>query len=113
LLSTRALGARCGTTGIDVAGYVDAFAADHAREYERASQTLSAHGLNAEIVWSLFTEQIEGLSKRHLDQYAAHAGAADDHGVACRNLASRPRQFAEARNFKANYPALYSRLMME
>jgi hypothetical protein len=111
LLSTRGLAEKCVGHGIDVRPYSEVFAREHRAEYDRASRRLAGHGMNAEIVWTFFADQIAGLASGHIAQYArAHGG---DEQRACRRLVEEPALFAGLRAYDANYPQLHARLMAD
>lgn len=109
LMSTRSLAAHCAAEGIDIATSAEAFAAAHQGEYGRASEILAGHGLNADLVWALYADQLERLSSGHLEQIGARH--VTDRAGACRAIAAAGERYASVRSYAKNYPALHAALM--
>lgn len=109
LISTRAMAQKCGSIGYDFQPVTATFARVHASEYERASDILSSHGLNAEFIWMFFADKLDALSASHLDQLAA-LDATDRAGI-CARIVAAPERFAESRGYRRNHPDLHGSLM--
>jgi hypothetical protein len=109
LISTRATTTLCAGEGVAIDAFTRRFADLHAGEYERASALLAPHGMNSELIWSIYGAQLETLAAGHVQRIATldETGTRD----ACARIAEEAEQFAAGRRYAERFPELHASLM--